>query len=86
MRELALQEAPLRVVCRTSRAKVRPIDASSFYLPKMKTLGFTTKRRVWSDGSAEELRGEKAGASLHVFAERDGADAIFLRVAFILRR
>ncbi len=86
MRELALQEAPLRVVCRTSRAKARPVDASAFYLPKMKALGFTTKRRVWSDGSAEELRGEKAGASLHVFAERDGADAIFLRVAFILRR
>ncbi|AKV04422.1 hypothetical protein AKJ09_11085 [Labilithrix luteola] len=86
MRDLALQEAPLRVVCRTSRAKARPVDASTFYVPKMKALGFTTKRRVWSDGSAEELRGEKAGASLQVLAEQDGADAIFLRVTIILHR
>lgn len=85
MRELSLDEAPLRVVCRASYAAVRPVDVSAFYLPKLKALGFTTKRRIWSDGSAEELVGEKPAERMRVLAEKSGESEVYVRVAFILR-
>ena len=49
----------------------------------MKKHGFAVKRRKWSDESAEQLIGVKAGEQLIVHAER-ADEGTFVRVAAIL--
>lgn len=86
MRELALAEAPARVVRADAFARACPVDVSAFYLPKLKELGFATRRRVWSDGSSEELVGKRAGVRLTVSAEKSGPGEVFVQLTLVLEQ
>lgn len=85
MRELGLDKPATRVVRADSFARAKPAEVSAFYLPKLKALGFKTKRRVWSDGSAEELVGEQVEARLMVYAEKSGAREVFVQLTHVER-
>jgi hypothetical protein len=86
MRELALDEAPLRVVVLDRTTKLGPREVAAFYTPLVKARGFTLKRRVWSDGSAEQLVGRSASHTVLVHAERTPEpEGTFVRLAWILR-
>jgi hypothetical protein len=87
MRELTLDEAPLRVVVLDRTTKLAPPEVVAFYAPLVKARGFTVKRRVWSDGSAEQLVGRSASHTVLVHAERTPEpEPTFVRLAWILRR
>lgn len=85
-RELALEEAPLRVAVTDRDTALSPREVTAFYAPHVNALGFVTKRRVWSDGSAEQLVGHGSGRQVLVHAEREDGGRTFVRVAWILKR
>jgi hypothetical protein len=87
MRELGLTEAPLRVTVSDRLADRAPAEVLAFYKPLLAAKGFSTKRRVWSDGSTEQLVGHTSSHHVIVHAERNDVDAkTFVRVAWILKR
>lgn len=83
VRELPLVAPPRRVVCMDRTSELGPKDVSIFYVPILKKLGFATKRRVFSDGSAEQIVATKSGEQMIVHAERTDAGS-FVRVAAVL--
>jgi hypothetical protein len=85
VRELPLVAPPLRVVCLDKTTELEPKEVAAFYVPLLKKLGFATKRRVFSDGSAEQVIATKPGEQVIVHAERtDGGTGTFVRVAAVL--
>ena len=85
IRELELAVAPVRVVCLDRLSQLSPTEVSAFYLPRFREAGVRAKRRVWSDGSAEQLVAEMGGRRVVVHAEVTG-DGTFVRIASILER
>lgn len=85
VRELPLVAPPLRVVCLDRTTELGPQQVSVFYVPILKKLGFATKRRVFSDGSAEQIVATKSGQQMIVHAERTDAGS-FVRVAAVLNQ
>lgn len=83
VRELPLGAPPLRVVCLDRTSELGPPEVSVFYVPILKKLGFATKRRVFSDASAEQIVATKSGEQIIVHAERTGGGS-FVRVAAVL--
>src|SRR5688572_13826060 len=85
MRELPIESAPIRAVCMDRISSLSPKEVSAFYLPKLRDEGHTVKRRVWSDGSTEQLVALKAPRRVVVHAETTD-DGTYVRVASILER
>ena len=73
VRELPLVAPPLRVVCLDRTSELLPPEVSVFYVPILKKLGFATKRRLFSDGSGEQIVATKNGQQMIVHAERTDA-------------
>jgi hypothetical protein len=85
VRELPLALPPLRVVCLDRTSELGPKEVSILYVPIQKQLGFATKRRVFSDGSTEQIVATKPGEQVVVHAERaEGGAGSFVRVAAVL--
>jgi hypothetical protein len=83
MRELGLEQPPLRVACSERDTALAPAGVVAFYAPVVKTMGFSVKRRVWSDGSAEQLVGHTQGKHVIVHAEREDGGRTFVRVEWM---
>jgi hypothetical protein len=83
VRELPLAAPPMRVVCLDRTSELVPHEVSIFYVPILKKLGFATKRRVFSDGSGEQVVATKPGEQVVVHAER-AARGSFVRVAAVV--
>jgi hypothetical protein len=86
MRELGLTEPPLRVVVSDRHTERTPTAICAFYKPLLVERGFTTKRRVWSDGSTEQIVGHTSSHHVIVHAERSDDERTFVRVAWITKR
>lgn len=84
VRELAAV-APLRAVCVDRISQLTPKEVSGFYLPRLRAQGVRAKRRVWSDGSAEQLVAQLGDRKVIVHAEV-GDGGTFVRLASILER
>jgi hypothetical protein len=85
VRELPLARPPLRVVCSDRTSELGPKEVSIFYVPILRKLGFATRRRVFSDGSTEQIVATKPGEQVVVHAERaEGGAGSFVRVAAVL--
>jgi hypothetical protein len=85
MQLFTLDADPLRVVCLDRLSQLSPKEVSGFYLPHLRGLGCKAKRRVWSDGSAEQLVATTPSGQIIVHAEQSD-EGTFVRVASILRR
>jgi hypothetical protein len=85
METFKLERAPLRVVCMDRISQLAPKEVSGFYLPHLRRLGLKAKRRVWSDGSTEQLVAATETGPLIVHAEETD-EGTFVRVAAILQR
>jgi hypothetical protein len=85
MRELGLREPPLRVAASDRETSLSPREAVRFYAPHLKEKGFTTKHRVWSDGSTEQLVGHTDSHHVIVHAERQRDGRTFVRLAWIAK-
>lgn len=85
VRELPLVAPPIRVVCLDRTSELRPQEVSVFYVPILKKLGFATKRRLFSDGSGEQIVATKIGQQMIVHAESTDAGS-FVRVAAVLNQ
>ena len=85
MRELGLKEAPTRVACNDRNTALSPSDVVKFYAPLLKEQGFASKRRVWSDGSAEQLVGHTDANQVTIHAEKAEAGRTFVRLAWIAK-
>lgn len=83
VRELGLGFEPLRVTRLELFVDATPRAVADFYSPLLKARGFKVKRRVWSDGSAEQLlaAAETLEAVIHAAAQ-DGL-ATFVRITWI---
>ena len=77
--------APVRVVCVDRISQLTPKEVSGFYLPLFRAQGIKAKRRVWSDGSTEQLVLRMGDRNVIVHAEA-GEDGTFVRLASILER
>lgn len=77
--------APIRAVCVDRLSQLTPKEVSAFYLPKLRAQGIKAKRRVWSDGSAEQLVAQIGDRRVLVHAEIDEGGT-FVRLASILER
>jgi hypothetical protein len=86
MRELGLTAEPLRVVRFELFVKAPPAKVSEFYSPLLKTRGFKVKRRIWSDGSAEQLVGTSSAFDAVVHAEAAERRATFVQVSWIEKK
>lgn len=86
MRELGLTEVPVRVAVSDRDTTLSPKEVSEFYAPLLKAQGFATKRRVWSDGTTEQLVGRSSSHHVIVHAERNEGERTFVRVAWIVVR
>lgn len=84
VRELGAK-APMRAVCMDRNTQLTPKEVSGFYLPILRERGVKAKRRVWSDGSAEQLVAKIGDRNVMVHAEVTD-DGTFVRVASILER
>lgn len=84
VRELAAV-APLRAVCVDRISQLTPKEVSGFYLSLLRAQGVKAKRRVWSDGSAEQLVARMGDRKVIVHAEV-GDGGTFVRLASILER
>ncbi|MFO0737255.1 MAG: hypothetical protein U0270_15300 [Labilithrix sp.] len=84
VRELAAV-APLRAVCVDRITQLTPKEVSGFYLSLLRAQGVKAKRRVWSDGSAEQLVARMGDRKVIVHAEV-GDGGTFVRLASILER
>lgn len=85
VRELGLEAAPVRVVCLDRISQLSPKEVSGFYLPLLRERGVKARRRVWSDGSTEQLVAKTADRKILVHAEAT-ADGTFVRIASILEK
>jgi hypothetical protein len=83
VRELPLSTEPGRVVCVDRMSELQPDEVSDFYLPLLRRKGYSTKRRVWSDQSAEQLVAKSGARMMIVHAER-ADEGTFVRVALVL--
>lgn len=83
MRELGLADPPMRVACVDRDTTLAPNEVIAFYAPRLKEQGFTVKRRVWSDGSTEQLVGHTPSHHVIVHAEKSGKARTFARLAWI---
>ncbi len=83
LRELALDAAPLRVTCLDRTTTLTPREVSAFYLPRLRERGFEPKRRIWSDGSTEELAARCGSMQVLIRSEHlDGGT--FVHIAWIM--
>lgn len=77
--------APIRAICMDRISQLTPKEVSGFYLPELRNRGVKAKRRVWSDGSAEQLVAQLGDRKIMIHAEvSDGGT--FVRVASIFER
>lgn len=81
--ELGLATPPIRAVCVDRASELSPREVSGFYLRELRRRGIKAKRRVWSDGSTEQLLAWNAGRRYLVHAE-ETEDGTFVRLASIL--
>lgn len=77
--------APLRAVCVDRISQLTPKEVSAFYLPKLRAQGIKAKRRVWSDGSTEQVIAQIADRKVLVHSEV-ADEGTFVRLASILER
>jgi hypothetical protein len=83
VRELGLDDTPIRVVCLDRMSQLSPKEVSAFYLPRLREQGVKAKRRVWSDGSTEQLVAKTSTRKVIIHAEAT-SDGTFVRLASIL--
>ncbi len=83
VRELGLNKPPIRVVCMDRLSQLSPKQVSDFYLPLFRARNMKVKRRLWSDGSTEQLVAQSGSRRVVVHAE-DSDDGTFVRIASIL--
>jgi hypothetical protein len=85
VQELGLADPPIRVVCLDRVSQLSPKEVSGFYLPRLREQGVKAKRRVWSDGSTEQLDAKTGSRKISVHAEAT-PDGTFVRIASVLEK